>query len=92
MTHILNIAENGIEKYSTQSYENIPLFHSIVSCDATAIEKDIVKYCRNRNRPDGKLLSWHVHQPSHTNQVPASCFCSERKENNDQTCAKNKEE
>ena len=28
---------------------------------------------------------------SHINQVPASCFCSERKKNNDQTCAKNKQ-
>ena len=71
VTHVLNIAENGIEKYSTQSYENIPLFHSIVSCDATAIEKDIVKYCRNRNRPDGKLLSCHVHQQKSQHRVSA---------------------
>ena len=28
---------------------------------------------------------------SHINQVQASCFCSERKENNDQACAKNKQ-
>ena len=56
VTHVLNIAENGIEKYSTQSYENIPLFDSIVSYDAAAIEKDIVKYCQTAT--DLTVNSW----------------------------------
>ena len=52
-----------LKNIEDKGYENITLFHSIISWDVTAIEKYIVKYCRHRNRPDGKLLSCHIHQP-----------------------------
>ena len=81
-----------LKNIEDKGYENITFFHSIISWDVTTIEKDIVKYCRNRNRPDGKLLSCHIHQPETHQSSHSIMFLQweKRKQWYDQTCAKNK--